>query len=41
MAARQPTDREWALIEAKANVFKALGHPTRLWMTEQLAEDEK
>lgn len=30
-----------ALIEAKANVLKALGHPTRLWMAEQLAEGEK
>ena len=29
------------LIEAKANVFKALGHPTRLWMAEQLADGEK
>jgi ArsR family transcriptional regulator len=30
-----------ALMEAKANVLKALGHPTRLWMAEQLAEGEK
>lgn len=30
-----------ALIEAKANVLKALGHPTRLWMAEQLANGEK
>jgi len=29
------------LIEAKANVLKALGHPTRLWMAEQLGEGEK
>ena len=28
-------------IEAKASVFKALGHPTRLWMAEQLAAGEK
>jgi ArsR family transcriptional regulator len=35
------TNREKALIEAKANVFKALGHPTRLWMAEQLAAGEK
>ena len=41
MINRQPTDREWALIEAKANVLKALGHPTRLWMAEQLAHGEK
>jgi hypothetical protein len=27
-------DKEKALIEAKAVVFKALGHPTRLWMAE-------
>lgn len=31
---------EKALIEAKANVFKALGHPTRLWIAEQLADGE-
>ena len=30
-----------ALTEAKANVLKALGHPTRLWMAEQLADGEK
>ena len=30
-----------ALIEAKAAVLKALGHPTRLWMVEQLADGEK
>ena len=29
-----------ALYEAKALVFKALGHPTRLWMAEQLAGGE-
>jgi len=34
-------DKEKALIEAKANVLKALGHPTRLWMAEQLASGEK
>lgn len=32
---------ERALLEAKANVLKALGHPTRLWMAEQLEEGEK
>jgi len=35
------TQKEKALIEAKANVLKALGHPTRLWMAEQLADGEK
>ncbi|WP_136796894.1 MULTISPECIES: ArsR/SmtB family transcription factor [Desulfosediminicola] len=33
--------KQRALIEAKANVLKALGHPTRLWMAEQLADGEK
>jgi ArsR family transcriptional regulator len=33
--------RQKALIEAKANVLKALGHPTRLWMAEQLENGEK
>ena len=33
--------KEKALIVAKANVLKALGHPTRLWMAEQLADGEK
>ena len=32
---------EKALLEAKAKVFKALGHPTRLWMVEQLAGGER
>lgn len=36
-----PTGKDRALIEAKAAVLKALGHPTRLWMAEQLAEGEK
>lgn len=27
--------------EAQANVFKALAHPTRLWITEQLAQGER
>jgi len=35
------TDKEKALIEAKANILKALGHPTRLWMAEKLANGEK
>ncbi|OGR17161.1 MAG: transcriptional regulator [Desulfobacterales bacterium GWB2_56_26] len=34
-------DKEKAMIEAKANVLKALGHPTRLWMAEQLAAGER
>ena len=33
--------KQKALIEAKANVLKALGHPTRLWMAEQLEFGEK
>ena len=41
MKQRRPTDREMALVEAKAYVLKALGHPTRLWMAEQLADGEK
>ncbi len=35
------TDQEKYLFTAKAKVLKALGHPTRLWMAEQLAEGEK
>jgi len=35
------TEKEKILLEAKANVLKALAHPTRLWMTEQLAEKER
>ncbi len=34
------TEREKAIAEAKANVFRALGHPTRLWMAERLAAGE-
>lgn len=30
-----------ALFEAKAAVLKALGHPTRLWLAEQLADGER
>lgn len=29
------------MIEAKAAVLKSLGHPTRLWIAEQLGEGEK
>ncbi|MBN2810138.1 MAG: winged helix-turn-helix transcriptional regulator [Deltaproteobacteria bacterium] len=28
------------LYDAKAKIFKALGHPTRLWITEKLAQGE-
>jgi ArsR family transcriptional regulator len=35
------TEKEKALLAAKANILKALGHPTRLWMAEQLAKGEK
>lgn len=30
-----------SLIEAKANILKALAHPTRLWMVEKLSEGER
>ncbi len=33
--------KQKAVLEAKANVLKALGHPTRLWMAEQLEDGEK
>jgi len=29
------------VYEAKAKILKALAHPTRLWMTEQLADGER
>lgn len=35
------TDQEKKLFEAKAKVLKALAHPTRLWIAEQLADGEK
>ena len=41
MKRHPPNARELALIVAKANILKALGHPTRLWMAEQLADGEK
>jgi ArsR family transcriptional regulator len=41
MKKQRPTDKDMALVEAKAAVLKALGHPTRLWMAEQLADGEK
>ena len=34
-------EQEKMLYEAKAAVLKALAHPTRLWMAEQLADGEK
>ena len=33
--------KQKALIEAKAIILKALGHPTRLWVAEQLENGEK
>ena len=35
------TKQQKATYTAKAKVLKALGHPTRLWMAEQLADGEK
>jgi len=35
------TKEEKKLLEAKSKVLKALAHPTRLWMVEQLGEGEK
>lgn len=29
------------LYKAKAHILKALGHPTRLWMAEQLSQGER
>jgi len=34
------TNKEKNLYEAKAKVLKALAHPTRLWMAEQLSAGE-
>ncbi|VGO17384.1 Biofilm growth-associated repressor [Pontiella desulfatans] len=34
------TGQEKNLFTAKANVLKALAHPTRLWMAEQLEQGE-
>ena len=33
--------RDKLIYQAKAKVLKALAHPTRLWMTEQLADGER
>ncbi len=35
------TEFDKKLLTAKANVLKALAHPTRLWMAEQLEGGEK
>lgn len=35
------TGKEKITYTAKAKVIKALAHPTRLWMAEQLADGEK
>ncbi len=35
------TDREKAVLAAKTKVLKALAHPARLWMAEQLAGGER
>lgn len=35
------TGKEKDLYQAKANVLKALSHPTRLWMAEKLADGER
>jgi len=35
------TSKEKMYYQAKAEVLKALAHPTRLWMAEKLAEGER
>jgi len=35
------TKDDKTIYEAKAKILKALAHPTRLWMTEQLANGER
>jgi DNA-binding transcriptional ArsR family regulator len=34
-------EQERALCEAKSKILKALAHPTRLWMVEQLRAEER
>jgi len=34
-------EKDKMLYEAKARILKALAHPTRLWMAEQLAHGER
>lgn len=41
MKTERPSRKEKALIAAKAKVLKALGHPTRLWIAERLADGER
>ncbi|MBN2163565.1 MAG: helix-turn-helix transcriptional regulator [Pontiellaceae bacterium] len=35
------TEQEQIRFEARARVLKALAHPTRLWIAEQLADGER
>ena len=35
------TEKEKARFAAKAKILKALAHPARLWMAEQLADGER
>ncbi|MDD4858142.1 MAG: metalloregulator ArsR/SmtB family transcription factor [Candidatus Krumholzibacteria bacterium] len=35
------TSKDQALLHAKAQVFKALGHPTRLFMIQELSKGER
>ncbi len=35
------SENDKMIYQAKANIIKALAHPTRLWMTEQLADGER
>lgn len=37
---RHMTRKDQALLRAKARVFKALGHPTRLFMIQELSKGE-
>ena len=41
ISGRRMTGNEKIQYEAKTKVLKALAHPTRLWMAEQLADGEK
>lgn len=34
-------EKDKLIYDAKARILKALAHPTRLWMAEQLAEGER
>lgn len=35
------TRKDQALLQAKAEVFKALGHPTRLYIVQELSKGER